>query len=116
MTYPEQVCSTCQQQVAQFELDEYLENQAAQVAPEIQVDTRPDPDFGTLYCVWYSHLLLGTFYQNLAGLWIAQPVGSDARPHFASDEEAKNYIVTVAIKSEFEQTSPQYKLQESIPL
>lgn len=60
------------QALEQFKLEEYISKQAEEVAPEIEIDSVPD-DFGELYRVWNGSQLLGTFYQNLEGKWVAQP-------------------------------------------
>lgn len=92
-----------EQAVAQEELNEYLETQAEEIAPEqtlvtavasIEVDSDFDADFGIMYRVWYSYHLLGTFYRALGdGKWVAQPVGSDFRPRLDTPEQAQLTII-----------------------
>ncbi|MBR8839503.1 MAG: hypothetical protein DSM106950_37255 [Stigonema ocellatum SAG 48.90 = DSM 106950] len=60
------------QAIAQAELDAYLEEQAQEIAPEIEIDSILDRDFGELYRVWHGSQILGTFYQAIDGLWIIQ--------------------------------------------
>ena len=67
-----------EQSTAQAELNQYAETQAQAIAPEIEVDSDIDPEFGELYRIWYSYHLLGTFYQASDGKWIAQPCDSAA--------------------------------------
>ncbi|MCC5640648.1 hypothetical protein LC593_33420 [Nostoc sp. CHAB 5844] len=62
------------QAIAQFELEQYIEQQAQELAPEFEIDSTEDEDFGTLYRVWKSFHFLGSFYQSLDGKWVVQPV------------------------------------------
>ncbi|MBD2213995.1 hypothetical protein H6G27_29625 [Nostoc linckia FACHB-104] len=64
------------------------------VALEIEVDSVPD-EFGELYRVWNSYHLLGTFYQNLNGKWVAQPSNRDERPCCDTPELAQLFIIAV---------------------
>ncbi|MBD2358873.1 hypothetical protein H6G41_30470 [Tolypothrix sp. FACHB-123] len=64
------------------------------VVPEIEIDSVPD-DFGELYRVWNSYHLLGTFYQNLEGKWVAQPCNRDERPCCDTPELAQLFILAV---------------------
>ena len=82
--------------IAQQELNQYVEAQARVVAPEIEVDSDTDADFGALYRVWNSRALVGTFYQAADGKWIAQPSDSDERPRCDTPEEAQLLIVAIA--------------------
>lgn len=87
-----------EQAVAQEELNEYVEAQAQEIAPEpvasIEVDSDFHPDFGTMYRVWYSYHLLGTFYRAIGdGKWVAQPVCSDFRPRLDTPEQAQLVII-----------------------
>jgi hypothetical protein len=40
------------QVLAQLELEQYVEEQAQELAPEFEIDSVDDADFGTLYRVW----------------------------------------------------------------
>ncbi len=84
-----------EQAVAQEELNEYVEVQAQTIAPEIEVDSDIDPDFGELYRVWISYHLLGTFYRALDGSWVAQPARSNVPLRCATSLEAQAAIVTL---------------------
>ncbi len=64
------------------------------VAPEIEIDSVPD-ELGELYRVWNSYHLLGTFYQNLEGKWVAQPCNNDERPCCDTAELAQLFIIAV---------------------
>ncbi|ABA21814.1 hypothetical protein Ava_2194 [Trichormus variabilis ATCC 29413] len=64
---------------AKSDFEEYITQLADPVAPEIEIDSVSEV-FGELYRVWNGSQLLGTFYQNLEGKWIAQPCNSDDRP------------------------------------
>jgi hypothetical protein len=84
---------------AQIELFTELEAQAAMfspILPEVEVDQDPDSDFGALYRVWLGMRLLGTFYQDLSGAWISQPLNIIDRLSHVTSEEAVAYIVAVA--------------------
>ncbi|PMB08216.1 hypothetical protein CEN49_10625 [Fischerella thermalis CCMEE 5273] len=82
--------------MAQEELDEYIEQQAQELAPEYEIDSVEDADFGTLYRVWNSYHFLGTFYQDLDGKWVAQPASDDFRPRLSTSEQAKLVIIACA--------------------
>lgn len=59
------------QAVAQLELNQHIDEQAQELAPEFEIDAVHDADFGTLYRVWQGMKLLGTFYRaNIDGLWV----------------------------------------------
>ena len=84
-----------EQAAAQQELNTHIEIQAQTIAPEIEVDSDIDPDFGELYRVWLSYHLLGTFYRALDGSWVAQPVKSNRVLRCATSLEAQAAIVTL---------------------
>ncbi|MHC5729215.1 MAG: hypothetical protein ACYTXY_34865 [Nostoc sp.] len=48
------------QVLAQLELEQYVEEQAQDVAPEFEIDSVDDADFGALYRLWSGMRLLGT--------------------------------------------------------
>lgn len=83
------------QAIAQIELDQHIEQQAQELAPEFEIDGDIDADFGTLYRVWKGWELLGTFYQDLNGKWVAQPVGTEIQSRFETDEQAILAIIAV---------------------
>ncbi len=66
------------------------------VTPEIEIDSDTDADFGTLYRVWNSSELLGTFYCAIDGEWVAQPSNSDKRPRCNTAAEAQLLIVAMS--------------------
>ncbi|MBD2472380.1 hypothetical protein [Nostoc sp. FACHB-145] len=83
------------QTLVQSEFGEHTDQLADAVAPEIEIDSVPD-EFGELYRIWNRyHHLLGTFYQNLEGKWIAQPSNSDERPCCDTPELAQLFIIAV---------------------
>ena len=96
-----------EQTVAQQELNEYVEAQAQEIAPEeelvvttpdaVEIDSDYDPDFGIMYRVWRNRRLLGTFYRALDGKWVAQPFDSNFRPRLNTPEQAQLVILSVAI-------------------
>ncbi|MGF1987940.1 MAG: hypothetical protein RMY62_008755 [Nostoc sp. ZfuVER08] len=79
---------------AQLEFEKYIEQLGEITAPEIEIDSVPD-ELGELYRVWNSYHLLGTFYQNLEGKWVAQPCNSDERPCCDTPELAQVLIIAV---------------------
>ena len=79
---------------AQLGLEEYLDKQVEALPPEIEIDSVPD-DFGELYRVWNGCQLLGTFYQNLEGKWVAQPCNSDDR--LCCDTPLAAQVVIIAV-------------------
>ncbi|MHC5823388.1 MAG: hypothetical protein ACYT04_48030 [Nostoc sp.] len=76
-----------EQEIAQAELDQYIEQQSQEVAPLVEIDSVEEV-FGTLYRVWSSYHFLGTFYQSLEGCWISQPYNTTQRASWASDTQA----------------------------
>jgi len=90
-----------EQELAQAELEEYIETQAEEIAPEprhieskIEIDDVNDTDFGKLYRVWESYHFLGSFYRDLSGQWVAQPCNHQPR-RFATSEQAQSFVVAV---------------------
>ncbi|MBD2357634.1 hypothetical protein H6G41_23975 [Tolypothrix sp. FACHB-123] len=81
---------------AQFELEQYINEQAQDVAPEFEIDSVDDADFGTLYRVWSGMKLLGTFYRAVDGLWVAQPCNVEQRPRCETPEQAQLIIVVLS--------------------
>ena len=68
----------------------YSQNQAEEFnfeLPEFEVDSSEDLDFGTLYRVWKSWNLVGTFYQDLNGKWVAQPTSVQVNGKFDTEEQ-----------------------------
>lgn len=82
------------QTLAQIEFEEYIEQLSEEIAPEIEIDSVAE-EFGLLYRVWNGSRLLGTFYENLQGKWIAQPCNSDQRPCFNTPDAAQQIIVVM---------------------
>ncbi|MGH1394624.1 MAG: hypothetical protein ACRAVC_11400 [Trichormus sp.] len=79
---------------AESEFEEYIDQLADPVAPEIEIDSVPD-DLGELYRVWNGSQLLGTFSQNLEGKWVAQPCNTDDRP--CCDTPLAAQIIIIAV-------------------
>ncbi|MBR8840427.1 MAG: hypothetical protein DSM106950_42195 [Stigonema ocellatum SAG 48.90 = DSM 106950] len=84
------------QAIAQAELNEYIEAQSQEIAPEIEIDSIPDRDFGELYRVWHGSQILGTFYQALDGLWMIQSNHTDSQIRCNTAGEAQLLIVAIA--------------------
>lgn len=82
------------QTLKQSEFEEYIDRLTEPTPPEIEIDSVTD-DFGELYRVWNGSQLLGTFYENLEGKWIAQPCNSDQRPSLDTALQAQLLIVAV---------------------
>ncbi|MBR8840414.1 MAG: hypothetical protein DSM106950_42115 [Stigonema ocellatum SAG 48.90 = DSM 106950] len=85
-----------EQTLAQAKLDAYIEQQAQEVAPEIEIDSIPDHDFGTLYRVWHGCHFLGTFYQAKDCLWVIQSGDTDSQIRCKTAAEAQLLIVAIA--------------------
>ncbi len=82
---------------AQFELMQYINEQAQNIAPEFEIDSVDDADFGALYRVWSGMKLLGTFYRaDSDGLWVAQPFLSELRPRCETKEQAQLVIIALS--------------------
>ncbi len=91
-----------EQEAAQAELEEYIETQAEEIAPEelqaetaIEIDSIADADFGTLYRVWESYHFLGSFYRDLSGKWVAQPCNREPG-RFTTSEQAQSFVIAVS--------------------
>jgi hypothetical protein len=92
MWVTEEVEEVDEQAIAQLELEKYIEQQAQDLAPEFEIDGVED-EFGTLYRLWKGTQLLGTFYENLDGKWVAQPFNVDFRPCLNTPEQAQLVII-----------------------
>jgi hypothetical protein len=82
------------QTLAQLEFEEYIEQLSEEIAPEIEIDSIAE-EFGLLYRVWNGSQLLGTFYENLQGKWIAQPCNTLERPCCKTPDAAQQIIVVM---------------------
>ena len=82
------------QTLTESKFDDYADQLTDPAQPEIEIDSVTD-DFGELYRVWNNWQLLGTFYQNLEGKWVAQPCSSDDRPCFDTPLQAQLIIIAV---------------------
>ncbi|MDF5723715.1 MAG: hypothetical protein PUP91_25265 [Rhizonema sp. PD37] len=85
-----------EQTIAQAELNAYVEAQAQELAPEIEIDSVIDHDFGTLYRVWDGHCLLGTYYYALDGKWVAQSSYDSKRPRCNTQSEAELLVIAMS--------------------
>lgn len=81
---------------AQFELEQYIKEQVEDVAPEFEIDSVDDCDFGTLYRVWHGMKLIGTFYRAVDGLWVAQPCNFEQRLRCDTPEIAQLMIIALS--------------------
>lgn len=81
---------------AQFELEQYINEQVEDVAPEFEIDSVDDCDFGVLYRVWSGMRLLGTFYRAVDGKWVAQPCNFEQRPRCDTPEIAQLMIIALS--------------------
>ena len=109
------LASIDEQTIAQADLDAYIEALAQAVAPEIEIDSDFDSIWGTLYRVWHSYHLLGTFYSSIdgessavlgfpqvkqlanpKGTWIVQSSYTDEKPRCSTAAEANVLIVAMS--------------------
>ncbi len=74
-------------------LDCKLDRGDAVVPDVIEIDSVIDADFGSLYRIWDSRTLLGTFYQSADNKWVAQPTHSLLRPRCNTAASASLFIV-----------------------
>jgi hypothetical protein len=81
--------------IAQNLFDTYAADLAPKLAPDYEIDSVEDDDFGTLYRLWKSYLFLGSFYQNLDGKWIAQPANTDCRSLCDTEYQAQLIILAM---------------------
>lgn len=63
------------------------------VSDEYEIDSIEDK-LGTLYRLWKGWNLLGTFYQNLEGRWIAEPSLFKSTQCFNTALEAQQEIIS----------------------
>lgn len=72
-----------------------VEQQAAVLAPEFEVDSSIGQSFGILYRVWKSYNLLGTFCQDSNGRWTVQPTNSSVNSSFSTSDQAILVIIAI---------------------
>ena len=78
------------QQQAQRELDQYIEEQSEAIAPEpIEIDSTDG-----VYRVWKSTQLLGTYYRDNTGKWVAQPRYGQSRRYKTANQAQKALVTT----------------------
>ncbi|NJL09356.1 MAG: hypothetical protein HC908_01495 [Calothrix sp. SM1_7_51] len=77
----------------QVELEQYLEQQALEIAPEFEIDSDKDSEFGELFRVWQGNEFIGSFYRSLDGSWVAQPAQGVFSPRLQSDEQAQLVLI-----------------------
>ena len=92
------------QVLSQQELENYLYHQTQLIAPDIsrikvkseksksEIDAVSDV-FGLLYRVWDGMILLGTFYENLQGKWVAQPCNRESKFIVNTSEQAHLAVI-----------------------
>ncbi|MBW4674699.1 MAG: hypothetical protein KME52_11915 [Desmonostoc geniculatum HA4340-LM1] len=66
-----------------------------ELAPDFEIDSVEDEDFGTLYRLWKSYHFLGSFYQNLDGKWTAQPSNTDCKQECDTEYQAQLVILAM---------------------
>ena len=92
------------QALPQQELEAYLYHQAQLIAPDTsEIQVKPETSkteidsvkdvFGTLYRVWDGMVLLGTFYENLQGKWIAQPCNRESKFKVNTSEQVHLTVI-----------------------
>jgi hypothetical protein len=72
-----------------------LEQQPQELAPEFEIDSEKDADFGELFRLWKGWQFAGSFYKALDGKWVIQPVKAEIRGRFSTDTQA--ILVLIAI-------------------
>jgi len=85
-----------EQAIAQAELNAYIEAQAQEIAPEIEIDSTLDSEFGELYRVWHGSQILGTFKRAIDGLWVFQSSYTNSQPRCNTAAEAQQLIMATA--------------------
>ncbi len=83
------------QVLTQSDFGQYINEQTEVNPPEVEIDSVSDDDFGELYRVWNGMQLIGTFYQNLEGKWVAQSCSDDKQICCDSSDFAITIIVAV---------------------
>ena len=80
------------QQQAQRELDQYIEQQSEEIAPEqIEVDCA-----NGVYRVWKGTQQIGTYYRDNTGKWLAQPRYGIARRYKTANQAQKAIVATTS--------------------
>lgn len=71
-----------------------IEEKIEEMLDVVEVDGKPDANFGQLYRVWHKAKLLGTFYQTVfTNKWVARPsVGREVFLDCKDEEDAKYWI------------------------
>ncbi|MDF5725077.1 MAG: hypothetical protein PUP91_32425 [Rhizonema sp. PD37] len=72
------------------------QEQAQEIAPEIEIDSVVDHDFGTLYRVWDGRCLLGTYYHAHDDKWVAQSSYDSKRPRCNTQSEAELLVIAMS--------------------
>lgn len=88
------------QALAQLEFEKYINSLAENVAPEFEIDSIAD-NCREVYRVWQGSHLLGTFYQNIQGKWIAQPCNADKKLCCGTPGEAQVVIIVAGLAQKF---------------
>ncbi len=78
------------------ELCAYIRAQAQAIAPEIEIDSIVDRDFGTLYRVWDGRCLLGTYYHALDDKWVVQSNYNSNHPRCNTQSEAELLVIAMS--------------------
>ena len=77
---------------AQRELDQYIEEQSEAIAPEpIEIDCA-----NGAYRVWKSTQLIGTYYRDNTGKWLAQPRYGQSRRYKTANQAQKAIVATTS--------------------
>jgi hypothetical protein len=71
------------------------QNVSPKLAPDFEIDSAEDGDFGTLYRMWKGYLFLGSFYQSLDGKWITQPSNTECRQECDTEYQAQLVILAM---------------------
>lgn len=90
------ILATQRQQQAQSELNQYIETQAQELAPEVEIDRTEEG----VYRAWMGTQLIGTFYYNRKlGKWEAEPRYAALRRYKTREQAQK--AVTEAYTQKF---------------
>ncbi|MEH2201229.1 hypothetical protein [Nostoc sp.] len=65
------------------------------LAPDFEIDSVEDEDFGTSYRLWKNCHFLGSFYQRLDEKWIAQPSNTECRQECDTEYQAQLVILAM---------------------
>ncbi|MBW4603986.1 MAG: hypothetical protein KME29_31580 [Calothrix sp. FI2-JRJ7] len=79
----------------QEEVNQEVNQQVLELAPEYEIDSVDDAQFGELFRLWKGWQFAGSFYKAHDGKWIAQPIKAEINGRFSTHTQAILILVTI---------------------